>query len=140
MDFVLLNAYPNYVEAHIAKGVLEEQGISSWLKDENTVTIDPILTNAIGGIKLMVSKENAQKAWEILDTLRKAQKETVICPKCGSHNIELVSTPRKAMNWISSITTFFLGDYAIAVDKVHHCFDCAHEFPEDSTNQENPEA
>lgn len=135
MDFVLLNAYPNYVEAHIAKGVLEEQGISSWLKDENTVTIDPILTNAVGGIKPMVSRENAQKAWEILGALRKEQKEAIVCPNCGSHNIELVSTPRKAMNWISSITTFFLGDYAIAVDKVHHCFDCAHEFPENEPNQ-----
>ena len=51
MDFVILNTYSNYVEAHIAKGVLEEQGIESWLKDENTVTIDPILTNAIGGIQ-----------------------------------------------------------------------------------------
>lgn len=140
MDFVLLNAYPNYVEAHIAKGVLEERGIPAWLKDENTVTIDPILTNAIGGIKLMVSKENAQKAWDILDALRKEQKEAVVCPKCGSHNIELVSTPRKAMTWISSITTFFLGDYAIAVDKVHHCFDCSYEFPENATSQENTEA
>ncbi len=33
----------------------EEEGINCWLKDENTVTIDPILTNAIGGIKLMVA-------------------------------------------------------------------------------------
>ena len=56
MEFILLNSYGNYVEAHIAKGVLEEEGIVCWLKDENTVTIDPILTNAVGGIKLMVAK------------------------------------------------------------------------------------
>lgn len=129
MEYVLLNAYPNYVEAHIAKGVLEEQGIPCWLKDENTVTIDPILTNAIGGIKLMVPREQAQKAMEILEGLRNKQKEAVTCPKCGSHNTELVSTPRKPMNWISSITTFFLGDYAIALEKVNHCFGCGHEFP-----------
>jgi predicted RNA-binding Zn-ribbon protein involved in translation (DUF1610 family) len=130
MDFVLLNSYNNYVEAHIARGVLEEQGIGCWLKDENTVTIDPILTNAVGGIKIMVSKDNAQRAWEILSQLRKEQKLAVVCPKCGSHNIELVSTPRKAINWLSAISTFFLGDYAIAIDKVNHCFDCKHEFPE----------
>lgn len=130
MDFVILNSYPNYVEAHIAKGVLEEQGISCWLKDENTVTIDPILTNAVGGIKIMVPKADAQRAWEILTDLKKEQKKAVACPKCGSHNVELVSTPRKAGNWFSAITTFFLGDYAIAIDKVNHCFDCKHEFPE----------
>ncbi|MBM3416055.1 MAG: DUF2007 domain-containing protein [Bacteroidetes bacterium] len=129
MNFVLLKSYPNYVEAHIAKGVLEEAGIGSWLKDENTVTIDPILTNAVGGIKLMVSKDEAQKALDILNTLRREQKAAVTCPKCGSHNTELVSTPRKAMNWVSALVTFFLGSYAIATDNVNHCFDCGHEFP-----------
>jgi DNA-directed RNA polymerase subunit RPC12/RpoP len=129
MEFVLLNAYTNYIEAHIAKGMLEEQGINCWLKDENTVTLDPILTNAVGGIKIMVAKPDAEKAREILSTLKKEQQLSVTCPQCGSHNIETVSTPRKASNWLSAITTFFLGNYAIAPDKVYHCFDCKHEFP-----------
>jgi Zn finger protein HypA/HybF involved in hydrogenase expression len=140
MDFITVNAYNNYVDAHIAKGVLEEQGITCWLKDENTVTIDPILTNAVGGIKVMVPKEEAQRAWDILQGLKKEKQLDVVCPKCGSHNIELVSTPRKAINWLSAISTFFLGDYAMAIDKVNHCFDCKHEFPEtkeaDSKNTE----
>ena len=72
MEFILLNSYGNYVEAHIAKGVLEEEGIASWLKDENTVTIDPILTNAVGGIKLMVAREDAQRAWARLWSSMKA--------------------------------------------------------------------
>ncbi|MEQ1675136.1 MAG: DUF2007 domain-containing protein [Chitinophagaceae bacterium] len=135
MDFIILNSYANYVEAHIAKGVLEEQGISCWLKDENTVTIDPILTNAVGGIKIMVPKEDAQRAWEILTELKNEQKLAVVCPKCGSHNVELVSTPHKASNWFSSIATFILGDYAVAINKVNHCFDCKHEFPQTDENQ-----
>lgn len=130
MDFITVNAYNNYVDAHIAKGVLEEQGIACWLKDENTVTIDPILTNAVGGIKVMVPKEEAQRAWDILQALKKEQQLAVTCPKCGSHNVEMVSTPRKASNWLSAFSTFFLGDYALAVDKVNHCFDCSHEFAE----------
>ncbi|MCY7309882.1 MAG: DUF2007 domain-containing protein [Chitinophagaceae bacterium] len=130
MDFVLLNSYNNYIEAHIAKGVLEEEGISCWLKDENTVTIDPILTNAVGGIKIMVAKEDAEKAWEILTQLKKEQRLAVVCPASGSHNIELVSTPRKPINWLSAISTFFIGDYALTVEKVNHCFDYKYEFPE----------
>lgn len=129
MDFVVLNAYNNYIDAHIARGVLEGEGINCWLKDENTITIDPILTNAVGGIKIMVAKPQAERAWEILSNLKKEQQLAVACPKCGSHNIELISTPRKAMNWLSAITTFFLGNYAITTDIVHHCFDCSHEFP-----------
>ncbi|MFN8291903.1 MAG: DUF2007 domain-containing protein [Chitinophagaceae bacterium] len=129
MDFVVLNAYQNYVDAHIAMGVLEQEGIECWLKDENTVTIDPILTNAVGGIKIMVKREDGQRAWDILENLRKEQKAAVICPQCGSHNTEFVSTPRKASNWASAIIGFFITSYAMPAEKVNHCFDCGHEFP-----------
>ncbi len=129
MEWLPVNVYINYIDAHIAKGVLEEQGIDTWLKDENTVTIDPMLTNAVGGIKLMVQKEELQKAWEILDKLKQEQKAKVKCPKCSSHNIEYVSTPRKASNWVTALFGFFAGNQGIAIDKVNHCFDCGNEFP-----------
>lgn len=137
----MLNSYESYIDAHIAKGVLEEEGITCWLKDENTVTINPILTNALGGIKILVAKEDLEKAAEILNRLRREQKSLVACPKCGSHNVELVSTPRKAFNWLSALTTFFLSDRAIALDKVNHCFDCGNEFPQkDEPGKEEKQA
>jgi hypothetical protein len=131
MNFVTVWSYDNYVPAHIAMGRLKDEGIECWLKDENTVTMYPIWTNALGGIKLMVAEPEAKKAWEILEGLRQEHKSEVTCPKCGSHNIEFVSTPRKASNWLSAFATFFLSDYALTVDKVHHCFDCGNEFPEE---------
>jgi predicted RNA-binding Zn-ribbon protein involved in translation (DUF1610 family) len=134
MDFVVINSYNNYVDAHIARGVLEEQGIQCWLQDENTVTIDPILTNAVGGIKIMVAKEDSEKALDILSQLKKEHQQSLVCPHCGSHTIELVSTPRKTSNWFSSVATFLLGNYAIGVHKVYHCFDCKHEFPKEELN------
>lgn len=134
MDFVLLNSYANYVDAHIAKGVLEENGIDCWLKDENTVTIDPILTNAVGGIKLMVAQPAAVRAWQILDELRREQKEKQCCPACGSHNVELVSSPRKASNWASAVIGFFITSYAMPVEKMLHCFDCGKEFPPETND------
>jgi len=66
MDFVLLCAYTNYIEAHIVMGRLEQENIRCFLQDEYTVTIDPILTNAIGGIKLMVARAQAERAIQIL--------------------------------------------------------------------------
>lgn len=128
MEFIHLKSYTNYIDAHIAKGVLEENGIDCWLKDENTTTINPVLGNIVGGIKLMVVKDAAQRAWEILQELKKEQQQKIVCPKCNSHNLEFVSTPRKASNWLTALVTFFTGDFAIAPDKVYHCFDCGHEF------------
>ena len=130
MDFVLVQVYDNYVSAHIAKGRLEEEGMRCWLKDENTVTIDPILTIAVGGIKLMVEKSRSEEALGILRTIDNEYKKTHPCPKCNSLNIELVSTPRKIANWASFIAFGFFASYAPKVDMVYHCFDCGHEYPQ----------
>jgi hypothetical protein len=66
MDFVQIRSYDNYIPAHIAMGRLEEECIRCWLQDENSVTIDPFLSNAIGGIKLMVASSQAERALAIL--------------------------------------------------------------------------
>jgi hypothetical protein len=69
MDFVLLQVFTNYIEAHIVKGRLQDQGVNCWLEGEHlsALIVDPILTNAIAGIKLMVAKEDADRALEILN-------------------------------------------------------------------------
>ena len=46
---------------------LEQEGIKAYLQDEYTVTIDPILSNAIGGIKLMVYDHQAERALELIN-------------------------------------------------------------------------
>lgn len=67
MEFVVLDVYDNYIPAHITMGRLEAEGIICWLKDENTVTIDPLLAIAVGGIKLMVAKHQEERARDILN-------------------------------------------------------------------------
>lgn len=62
MEFVHIDTYVNYIDAAIIQGRLESEGINCWLRDENTVTIDPILTNAVGGIKLMVPDVQSTKS------------------------------------------------------------------------------
>jgi hypothetical protein len=138
MDFVILQSFNNYLDAHLLMAKLESENIQCWLQDENTVTLYPILTNAVGGIKLFVNKNDLSHARQIFWEVENNRKKTIECPKCKGHNIELVSTPRKAANWFSAILTFFLGDYALAVDKVNHCFDCGNEFA--NSNETNTSA
>ena len=66
MSFVLLCSFDNYIPAHIALGRLKEEFINCYLQDEYSVTIDPFLSNAIGGIKLMVAEAQIERAREIL--------------------------------------------------------------------------
>lgn len=68
MAFVAVTTYDNYIPAHIALGRLTEEYINCYLQDEYSVTVGPFLTNSIGGIKLMVAEEQAERALEILNS------------------------------------------------------------------------
>jgi DNA-directed RNA polymerase subunit RPC12/RpoP len=128
MNFIPIQSYNNYVDAHIIMGRLESEGIRCWLKDENTVTLDPILTNAIGGIKLMVPEIQVERAFELLRQFRNEIQAVLKCPRCGSANVEFVTTPRKISNWLGVIVGLFFTSFALSADKVYHCFDCGQEF------------
>ena len=84
---------------------------------------------------MLVEKEDFYGARQIFREVENNRIQAVGCPKCKGHNIELVSTPRKASNWISATFTYVFGGFAMAVDKVNHCFDCGHEF--ENSNETN---
>jgi hypothetical protein len=71
MGYIILRTYDNYIPAHIALGRLQEEYINCHLQDENTITIDPFLSNAIGGIKLMVVETQAERAQQVLNATEK---------------------------------------------------------------------
>jgi predicted RNA-binding Zn-ribbon protein involved in translation (DUF1610 family) len=130
MEFAVLQSFTNYMDAHILMGKLEEEGIRCWLKDENTLTIDPILTNALGGIKLMVTKEQYERALSIVQEMQAEKRKKYTCPQCGSSDIEYIVTPRKLSNWLGAIGGFLFGDLAIGIKKTWRCFHCQAEFEE----------
>jgi hypothetical protein len=56
------------VDAHIAMGRLQAEGINCWLADQHLVQTDWLYSPAVGGIKLQVDDEFADEARKILDT------------------------------------------------------------------------
>ena len=58
LHYNIVKTFDNYFNANIILTKLQAAGIECYLQDEFTVTIDPILSNAIGGIKLVVKKED----------------------------------------------------------------------------------
>lgn len=65
--FIAIRTYGDYISAHLDKQLLDAAGIINYLKDEHILTIDPFLIPAIGGIRLMVPEDLAEKACEIMD-------------------------------------------------------------------------
>ncbi len=136
MSFISVESFNNYIDAHIVLGRLKDEGIDCWLKNEATTTIIPIWTIAIGGIQLMVKREQFQRAGHLLKRMQEEKKSNCVCPECFSHNVEYINTMRKPVNWLSAVITFFLGDFALMPEQRYHCFHCRAEFnqPLDARN------
>ena len=136
MTFVAIQSFTNYIDAHIILGRLKEAGIECWLKNEATTTIIPVWTTALGGIQLMVKKDQFQRADSMLQKIAEEKKAARVCPHCFSHKVEYINTLRKPVNWLSAIVTFFLGDLALMPEQRYHCFHCGAEFerPLDPSN------
>jgi len=94
-DLVMLRKFRDLPEALLAKGSLESAGIECTLADDNMVRMDWFYSNAIGGIKLLVTAENAPEAElvlcqpipERLDVSGIGEFEQPKCPKCGSLDV-----------------------------------------------------
>jgi hypothetical protein len=126
MDLVTIRTFNNYFSANILLTKLRDAGIQCYLKDEYTVTIDPLLTNAVGGIKLVINKEDSQQVFELLRQFDEDYRRNALCPRCGSHNIELVPK-RTATNMITAVLSWLFSDYAVSVENVYKCGTCGYE-------------
>lgn len=67
MNFVQLRSFDNYISAHISMTMLQDAGINCHLKDEHVITLDPFLSPALGGMKLMVYPTQAERAVKLLE-------------------------------------------------------------------------
>lgn len=137
MSFITVRSFDNYIDANIILAKLQQEGVSCFLRDEYTVTIDPILTNAIGGIKLVVPEQEVHAAKKYLDQFDAEKRAHLKCPACHSHNIEYISNPKKSGNWLSALLSFSFASYAVSIKKTYHCFDCGYE-TESLDDQDTP--
>lgn len=91
---VTIATYPFAAEAHFFRDQLEAEGIKAFVADENVVTNDWFLGNAVGYIKLQVREADAEAAHAVLARSRKeagrwstpedeAGSEALACLECG---------------------------------------------------------
>jgi hypothetical protein len=107
-EYQLLKTFIDPVEANITKGLLEANGIPAFICDENTITVNPILTTALGGIRLMVRSSDYKIAHAIIEDVdEENSKEILKCPVCGSEDVKTKNPP----NWIY----FFIMLFSFAI-------------------------
>ncbi|KAA5827279.1 DUF2007 domain-containing protein [Algibacter amylolyticus] len=94
--FTTVAKFQYSAEAQIVKGRLVAEGIKVFLFDNLTIDTDPLVSNAIGGVKLKVLSTDVIKARHILESIAKYSidddGQPVVCPNCNKKEIEIFST------------------------------------------------
>jgi DNA-directed RNA polymerase subunit RPC12/RpoP len=109
-------------EAQTAMILLEQNGIQSEISGSEIVNAHAFLLNAVGGVKLLVLKEDYEKAKTIIDEDFKIKKEEFgkTCYYCESKNVIKVTVTWKTI--LLGIIT--LGIYYPGAFKRYKCNDC----------------
>ena len=130
MNFVNLRAYDNYIYANMQLSMLQEEGINCHLKDEFTVTIDPLLNPAIGGIKLMVAEAQAERAQQILNDAELEWLQTEPCPACGQKALRKEVQIKEFPDFWGKIKSMLVNGEEREVKTLYVCGSCGNEFTE----------
>lgn len=109
-SLVTVRTFDHPIEAHIAAGKLESEGIPFFLKNIHHASLSWPITNALGGIQLQVPQESFLAATELLDegasSAEQADEER--CPKCGSSE-----TSRSKWRWRLALFSFHIAGLPI---------------------------
>lgn len=130
MDFVELRSFDNYMEANIVLGSLQEANINCHLKDEYLVTIDPLLSPAVGGMKLMVHTAHVEKAWDMLNKAEERYLESIPCPVCRAHTLTIVQVTKKHSCKLAALASMLLNGHSVELKKMYRCSSCGYDFKE----------
>ena len=128
MSFVELRSFDNYIEANIVLSMLQSAGVECHLKDENIITIDPLLSPAIGGMKLMVFHNDVEKAWDLMEAAEDQYLKKIPCPVCKAHSLKAVSITRKHRGKLSALASMILNGHSVEITKIYQCQRCGYDF------------
>ncbi len=65
-DLVTVATFSDVAQAELARERLQLEGVQAFVLDDATGGVMPFMTNALGGIRVQVKPEDADKAREIL--------------------------------------------------------------------------
>jgi hypothetical protein len=111
-ELIAIRKFRDLPEALLAKGAIESAGIDCFLADDNLVRLDWFVSNFIGGIKLLVDRENADAATHVLeqpipegfDVQGVGEYQQPRCPKCCSLDLTF-----EELNKPVAYTTAYFG-------------------------------
>jgi hypothetical protein len=115
-------------EAHMLRLRLEAGGVPAFIQDENMVQTDWLYSNAIGGVRVQIDEDDADRAKEILQDpgIEAEPVGMPSCPKCSSTKTAPDELPRRL-----SFLSMMLAGIPLLFSKTRwRCSDCQHVWNE----------
>lgn len=134
-EWIAVASFSQPVEAHLARTKLESEGIPCVVQDEHLVRVDWLLSNAVGGVKVMVPAWDAEAARDVLRPrprlVRRAEAGEpadgeMICPRCRSYDVYYIRYSRRAAGLFILLFGFLLPWR----DRRWSCTQCGYEWKE----------
>ncbi len=133
MNLVTIKTFFYDHETILYEPKFQAEGIEYFLKDQKTVAIDPLVSNAIGGIKLQVREKDEERARKLVAEIeannsasnlgdlimvdgKPFEKTLDECPKCESDEVYL------------SRPSFLQGLFMPFGHRIRYCQDCSHRW------------
>ena len=130
--FTTVAVFQYSTEAQILKGRLEADGIEVYLSDNFLIDTDPLVSNAIGGVKIKVKDQDAMRARHIINSIEKysvdEEGNAIKCQNCGEAEVAMYSTIKGFKSFFSFLIGFLVGTLPFHARYRYRCENCNHEF------------
>ena len=131
-SFKTIARYQYSSEAQIIKGRLEAEGIKVFLQDSVTIDTDPLVSNAIGGVKLQVRSTDVIKAKHILNSIHQYalddEGNAILCPNCSSTEVQMYSTITDLKSFLAFLLGLISGTLPFSTRYKYQCDKCHTQF------------
>ena len=130
MNFKQVASFDNFMIANMTLGMLEENGINCHLKDENIVTIDPLLSPAVGGIKLLVAETQYDRSLEIIKDAEAVYLKEIPCPNCHALALSTEEKINAPQSFWGKLKNQIAYGQTNTYQKLYRCSNCKNVFTE----------
>ena len=130
MTYKQIASYDNFLLANMTLGLLQENNVNCYLKDENIVTVDPLLSPAIGGIKLLVEENDFADAEGLIKDAEAAYLKEIPCPNCKSLSLVVEEKTDNPTGFWEKLKNQVAYGQTSTYSKMYRCNNCKKGFSE----------
>lgn len=133
-DLVPIRYYDDPLEAHLARCLLENEGLEAFVHDEHIIGLNRMFSYALGGIKLKVKEGDKAEALHLLEEIEHRpfldeHDHALQCPRCGSEDLMTgILKPRTTSGIFHWLVGLLLAVYPLTIDRSMGCNQCGHHF------------